>query len=273
MHKISETSAAVLLWVSEDIYQSTTAKNYLAKLDLSEGVELNKACTAIWPHYSEVILNRKWGILQLCHALLAQDRPQDKLQNGQIKQIIIAGAGLDAMGIELAARFDACRVFEIDWQNMDIKHKLAENSNCIFVNADLQDAKNCKQALENVNWSPALPSLLLLEGITYYIADTALANLCKTLSPHTVIAEYMKPAHAMTEQAYQISHNVFAIIQNYCELGEIRTYAADEITALIGLKMADLWSMQKLEAARTGQNRHFPNSKAGWIEIGVFDAT
>lgn len=266
MHKISETSAAVLLWVSEDIYQSTAAKNYLAKLDLSEGVEINKACTAIWPHYSEVILNRKWGILQLCHAILTQDKPQDK----QIKQIIIAGAGLDAMGIELAARFPACRIFEIDWENMDIKHTLAEKSDCIFVNADLQDATSCKQALENADWSPALPSLLLLEGISYYIADTALANLCKTLGPQIVIAEYMKPAHAMTEQAYQISHGVFATIQNYCQLGEIRTYEAEEIGALIGLKMADLWSMQRLEAERTGQNRHFPTSKAGWIEIGLF---
>ena len=269
MHKISETSAAVLLWALKGIYQSTAATQYLAKLDLSAGVALNKACTAIWPHYGELILNRKFGILQLCQSILTQDKSQDK----GIEQIIIAGAGLDAMGIELAARFPACRIFEIDWENMDIKHQLAENSGCLFIHADLQDATSCKQALEKADWSPTQPSLLLLEGITYYIQDTDLENLCKTLAPQTVIAEYMKPTHAMTEQAHQISHAVFATIQKYCEIGDIRTYEAGELSTLIGLKMVDLWSMQRLEADRMGQNRHFPTSKAGWIEIGLFSNT
>ncbi len=65
MLKLSATSALVMLWAGEGCCRSERGRCYLGGLDLSGGRELYRRCNEVWPHYAEVIRNRKFGVFRL----------------------------------------------------------------------------------------------------------------------------------------------------------------------------------------------------------------
>lgn len=93
MQKLSSTSALVLLWAQQECYKSKKAKDYLSQIDLEEGKTLYEQCKYACPYYDEVIKNRKFGVFNLIKKSFS-----NKIN---IPQLVIAGAGLDALGIEI----------------------------------------------------------------------------------------------------------------------------------------------------------------------------
>ncbi len=68
---ISDTSALVLLWCGEEIYQSDAVRQYAGMLDLSRGRELLARCHAVWEEYDRVIRYRKLCIAREAETILA----------------------------------------------------------------------------------------------------------------------------------------------------------------------------------------------------------
>jgi len=93
---ISDTSALVLLWCGAEIYESDAVREYAGMLDLSAGQELLARCHAVWEEYDRVIRYRKLCIAREAKASLA---------TGELRQVIISGAGYSMLGIELASLF------------------------------------------------------------------------------------------------------------------------------------------------------------------------
>jgi hypothetical protein len=265
MLKLSSTSALVLLWAQQDCYQSKRALDYLSRLDLEEGKALFNKCHEAWPHYAEIIKNRKFGVLSLI----------DKACSKKIaeQQLIIAGAGLDPLGIEVTERYPHVKIFELDKENMGLKSHLftnAENTskvNITFIDIDLMDVHSLYDTLIANGWDTGNPTILVLEGISYYLHVKTLQGLARVIDPDYMIFEYLKKDGQIAADRIDIPGTVFNIISHECELPHIGRFDYSEVARLFNRPVIARYGMTQLEKMRTGSNRFFQTEASGWIEV------
>jgi hypothetical protein len=265
MLKLSSTSALVLLWARQECYPSENARNYLSLLDLSAGNALYEQCQQICSYYGEVIKNRKFGVFDLINKCLAEPIG--------IQQIVIAGAGLDALGIEVVTHYPEVTVFELDISNMDIKTSLfskienAGHPNIACINADLSDADGTYTKLIDHGWNQGIPTLLIMEGISYYLDPNSIQALSEAIGPDRIIFEFLRPAEKVLPDRTMIANGIFGLIARSCGCPEIYRYDHTTIGYLFGLPVVIRYSMEQLENMRVGANHYFPTEESGWIEV------
>lgn len=263
--KLSSTSALVLLWAGQDFCKSSRAKQYMSQLDLDEGITLYKQCQDVWPHYDEIIRNRKYGILNLIEKCCS-----DKI-DGQ--QLIIVGAGLDPLGIEVTQKYSHVSVFELDKENMRLKsglHTCKENTsgaNIHFVEIDVLDTASLMPCLRACGWDEAKPTGLVMEGISYYLPGEAICSLAQIFHPDWTIFEFLKHDTDIAAGRREIPRMIFDTIADHCALPHIRRYDYSEVETLFAMPAIDRYSMKRLEKMRTGMNKFFETEDSGWIEV------
>lgn len=189
--RLSSTSALVLLWARQECYRSARARDYLGQLNLDEGRDLYERCRDICPYYDEVIKNRKFGVAHLVRQCLAD--------NTGNPQVVVAGAGFDALGIEVMELYPHVKVFELDRENMHAKSHLvttssrnASQGDIAFIEVSLLDASAVQRSLSAHGWDPTKPTLLVLEGISYYLPTEAIQKLVHVIDPDWTILEFLK---------------------------------------------------------------------------------
>ena len=258
---LSDTSALVLLLLGDDFYESAAAQNYLRGLDLSAGAPLCEIFRALYPPYPQVIHNRKFVVRNMA-------------QHHARPQIVIAGAGLDAMGLELSGVLQEAEIFELDHVNMEIKQQMisrvSDSKKLHCVSADLGHPAQMMAALRAAGWSADAPSLLILEGITYYLTPAQLANLVTALSPERIIADFLKPSAELSDEARRIADTAFAAIIKACDLAGVTRYGAQTLAQTISREVIDKWSMARIESERPNAVQNFGSAENGWIELAVF---
>ncbi len=265
MFKLSSTSALVLLWARQDCYRSIRAKDYLGQLDLKEGSSLYEQCREVCPYYDEVIKNRKFAILKLVEKCCSE--------GNKLKQLVIAGAGLDALGIEVTDLYRQVKVFEIDRENMDLKRGLLSgsrnepDSRIEFIKADLLAPSSLYKILRDHGWDPDKPTLLILEGISYYIPMETIKRIFQVINPYWTIFEFLKKERDIAHERLEIPEKVFGLISSHCGLPRILRYGHGDLERLFGMPAAEKYSMKSLENMRTGSNRFFLTEDSGWIEV------
>ena len=266
MLKLSSTSALVLLWAKQGWYQSKQTMGYLNQLDLEEGKTLYEQARDICPYYDEVIKNRKFGVFTLI----------GKCCTGKIncQQLVIAGAGLDALSIEATMHYPHLNVFELDKENMDIKSHLVAKSgnnskgNITFIEANLLDASEVYKSLCAHGWDPVRPTLFIFEGISYYLPTDSIKNLVQVINPGWTIFEFLKKDEEVASDRVDIPRKVFGLISDLCELSNICQYNCSQLETLFSnTSIVTKYSMKQLEEMRTGSNRYFPTEDSGWIEV------
>ena len=267
--KLSATSALVSLWAGEQVYQSSLAKKYLSHLDLSAGKGLYNYINEIYPAYEEVIFNRKWAIKKFIDKYIQK-------YGGDI-QIIIAAAGLDPLGIELLEKYgeQAIHIFEIDREQMDMKKslftKISHKNNIKFISADLLDIDTIKSQLMKNSWQENLPSLLIFEGISYYLPRQTLSKIIEPLAIDQFIVDYLKPTDLLNEFARTISMKTFSFLEESCHLPKSTVYTTSILADLLpSYKLSQKISMPKIELGRLGENKHFITDESSWIELAEF---
>ncbi len=266
MLKLSSTSALVLLWAQQECYQSKKAKYYLSQLDLEDGKILYERCKEICPYYNEVIKNRKFGVFNLIKKYLTEKT------RGQ--QLVIAGGGLDAFGIEVMELYPHVNVFELDKENMDIKSRLAtklankSKGNIAFIEANLLNIFDVYRSLSAHGWDPRRPTLLIFEGISYYLPTESIQKLVQVINPTWTIFEFLKQNEEIATDRVNIPKQIFGLISSLCELSYIGQYNYSQLEKLFNnMSIRDKYSMKRLEEMRTGSNRFFPTEASGWIEV------
>ena len=265
---LSDTSALVLLWLSDGFFETETARDYVRGLDKSAGLPLYRTGSAVWPHYGEVITNRKYAIRHLA-------------QRHRRPQIIIAGAGLDAMGVELAGLLDGVTIFEIDRADMQAKQKMIEasdkrakepfheRSQLVCVSADLTAPEHCLAQLENAGWQAARPSLLILEGISSYLGPAQLTDLVGALQPACIIGDILLPDEGLNGEAACISNDVFGAVEAACDLPPVTHYSGAQLADILDYALSEQWPMERIEKRRTARLHYFAPPFQGWIEVVV----
>lgn len=265
--KLSSTSALVLLWAGREHLRGASARAYLDRLDLEEGRALLAACDAACPYYAEVIRNRKHGVREFVKGCIAE-------AGVSATQVVIAGAGLDPLGIDLVETHPGLRVFEVDRENMSRKADAVSATGGVppvFVEADLGDVAAVSGSLRFAGWNPLQSTVLVLEGITYYLEPATLRALADALRPRAVVAEYLKPADRIDALRASIPDAVFGRIAGDCALPAIHRHDADGLAVLLGMRLRDRRGMMELERARTNANRWFPADASGWIEVALLE--
>lgn len=269
---LADTSALVLLWCGPEIYRSPAVHRYAALLDLSAGRDLLRRCDAVWGHYGRVIEYRKRCILH--EAVKA-------VETGGIRQVVIAGAGFSMLGIELAALVPDLSVFETDADRSSMVEKrrltaglsFAAGSTLHCLEADAEDSPGTLSALEGAGWQRDRPTLLVVEGLSYYISKDSLRRQWESLVQGSrVVLEYLVPPADVGEARRPIPERVFGIIMEYCSSeGEYTRWREEELLLESGVQVERVWTMDAIERKLGAGERLFLRREDGWIEIAVME--
>jgi len=274
-NRLSSSSAMVLAWAAGSIHTSPQSQSYLAMLDLSAGEELLVKCNAIWPHYSENIKNRKHAILRNADRSLSS--------NTSIRQVIILAAGFDALSLELASRYDDLTVFDTDLENMMHKASLIQAAapdianRVLCIEVDLTKPQALLERLAQSGWNHALPSLIIAEGISYYLSESDLKATMhlfqKSGLPNQLILEYLLMPHLVREDRRDIPDMIFATIMAQYAIPSITRYTPEalmESAKSLQYNVDTHHYMKHIEKERTGNNEFFPTDDSGWIAVAHF---
>ena len=268
--RLASTSALVLLWEEGSIHSSPLSTNYRKLLNLGSAKDLYSICNKICPYYSEVIKNRKHSVLELVFLWMKENKSS---------QIIILGSGMDSLSLEIYSKNSNVKIFEIDF-NTEPKKTIFESLDknlfqyIFFISADLKNSKNLFGLLKNSGWNPNIPSIVILEGISYYLNKPVLKNLLKIFSTkekqNNIILEYLVSVDCIAKKQASISEKVFSLISKHIGFTKITRYDKNQIRTLFEKLNGEILTqinMKKMEEKRTKKNIFFKQEKSGWIEI------
>ena len=268
--RLSDTSALVTLLAGKDVHIGPYSSRYRDLLDLSGGGDFLRRCTGVWPHLDQLVKNRKTCI---------QDEVFECIRGGGV-QVVILGSGLDPLSLEIAYRMGGVRVYEVDADQMDDKRDLIREAapdaagRITCVTADLSRPRQVIQEVASAGWDASLPSVLVLEGISYYLSEKNLWDVVARFgeaSTNDVILEYIVPHEMIIPERAHIPDAVFEIIRQ--SIGgplEIARFGPDTIRDMagrIGGRLVNRHTMRSIELSRTGANRYFPTDRSGWVEV------
>ncbi len=275
-------SEAVLVWSRGEALESGDAARYIRLLDTGCGARIAARCEGIWPHYGEVVRNRKACIRGIAMRLLGR-------RGGRISQAVVLGAGLDPLSVEIAA----CTGYSVTSYEVDssparrkrraIKEASAAAAECIrHVEADLEGAgpRRIASALEREGWRPDAPSLVVAEGISYYLRKETLRDLFDEFRAGSgaghAILEYLRDAESVAPERARIADAVFGVFAEGAGVGGLSRYSDGEASMLVdgrreggGARRGGAATVgpAEMERMRTSQNRLFPDDASGWISV------
>ena len=205
MYEVPATSALVLLFTEPDIYDGTAAKRFLASVDLSAGQGLKDHFVEYWDLCYAELCSRKVRVKKLC---------QEYLQAHPAAQVVSLGGGLDPMTLDLAERFPEAAVFDLDMSQMDLKAEInaaVQGPKVQFVTANLADGAALAQSLNAHGWMPNKPTLILAEGITYYVPAPIFAQALAAVRTDdgALVLEYSLPEEEITDVKHKETYIIF----------------------------------------------------------------
>lgn len=272
--KLEPTASLVMHWAIP-LYEEGPVRTFIDQLDLSSGDELLSRCNEVCEWYGEVILNRKYFIKHLIKELLEAERDRS--------QVVILGAGKSPLAFELVLEFPSKihRAFEVDISGMVQKKRLYEaiepqvlgKLRCIT--ADITSPHLKAQMMEVAEYSSDLPTIVVMEGVSYYISRKALKSIFSTFrsgKKNRMVIEYLYPYKVIDPSRRKISKGIFSIIQGAAGMEEIRFYNDEDIKRFFkeaGGELMATCSMKEMEMARCGANKFFDKKRKGWIGCAV----
>lgn len=272
MIHISGTSALVLLWGGKEAYKSKLAQKYLEQLDLSSGHELYNECRKIWEPYHEILRNRKFGVFNFVESILKQNTNA---------QVVILAAGIAPLSLDIIERFPDAKVFDVDIENMPMKKKLFDevsegrfNNSVHFIKSDITSKDILKQSLINHDWDKNKKSIVIAEGISYYITEDELWNAFSLFQSQDrsnfIILESRVPQEKVCEERRDIQERVWEYLTNALTLKFVTRYFDEKVKEYadkINAEVIEKQTMKDIELLRFGTNETFPADDSGWIEV------
>ena len=253
-HDVSETSALVLLWTDRSLYGGRVAGEFLRRVNLGAGERLKGELEELVGHVGEEVCNRKHAVRELSSRFLASSPDA---------QAVFLGAGLDPRPLEAAESFPGARVFDVDAGDRGAKASLAEESgaggNVAFCGADVGDPGALSEELARAGWDRGRATLVVAEGITYYVDKGAFARSLGALRTPGggLVLEYAVPDEDVEEGDREAYAAFFARLRERLGLPwPLRRYSVREAEALVGGlggRVESTLGQGEMEKARTGR--------------------
>ncbi len=272
MIHISGTSALVLLWGGKEAYKSKLAQKYLEQLDLSSGHELYNECSKIWEPYHEILRNRKFGVFNFVESILKENSDA---------QVIVLAAGIAPLSLDVIERFPDAKVFDIDIENMPMKKKLFEEvsegiyeNKIKFIESDITNKDVLIEGLTEHGWDKNKKSIIIAEGISYYITENELWNAFSLFQSsdksNFIILESRVPQENVCEERRDIQERVWEYLTNALTLKFVTRYFDEKVkehAEKINAEVLEKHTMKDIEMLRFGKNEIFTTDDSGWIEV------
>jgi len=267
---ISATSALVLNWTSKEIWKSKNALDYFLSLDLSEGEELYKEFDALENFMlTQAVTNRKYFVRKYSIAFLEECR--NKSVQGQV---IIIAAGISPLSVELASFFPQTKVFDVDKYSMNEKKKYLNDicPNIQFMECDITQTALLGEKLAQYGWNPANPTLVVIEGIVYYLSESDLKAVLTFFASFKtrLVADFVLKPEFVHEKNRVFGIEVFRRIKEWVGLDFVNFYAPDYFMTLLkecGFGDAQRFKMDEIPFERTGKKEPFDLEESGWISL------
>jgi O-methyltransferase involved in polyketide biosynthesis len=277
MHRIrlEPTAALVMRWALP-IYRSGPGSDVFDRLDLSSGEKLHRRCSTVCNWYGEVICNRKYFIRQRIEDLVSDA--------GASCRLVILAAGRSPLALEILASCGGklSGIIEVDISGMAEKQALyasvaPEHRRRIrCLTGDLTDGEDIRAMFGDADPDPAVPTIVLAEGISYYLTPDELACILRPFrSPdrsNRAVIEYLVPCRQVALSRRHIPRGIFDIIGEVCGIPQVWCHTPESLAALVNSLdggIEEVVTMQQMEHFRTAANRYFPTRESGWIECAV----
>lgn len=268
MIEVPVTSAFVLSHTGPEVYRGTAARAFLNSLDLSAADSLRMQFQDTWDEQCVEILNRKYGVQKYSHEYLSKNPSA---------QVIQLGGGLDPLTIDLAQCHPEVRIFDIDMANMSLKaeiNKKIGGPEISFLTANLLDVPSLTEVLSNAGWRPDAPTLLISEGISYYVPKEVYRITLSALrtSRGCLVFEYALPDELLvgTPKA-DLIEDFFTRFSALLDLPfTMQRYADSEVKDLaesMNGEVEEIVTQHQLEFSRTGGNEMRPDPNMGAIRV------
>ena len=270
LHKVPATSCLVLLLADESTYSGRTAKGLFSAVDLSAGQPMVDLLGEAFDQAVEEVRNRKYAVSRFCrHYLLEQPDAQ----------VIVLGGGLDPLSIDIAECYPDARVIDVDMANLDIKQKINDSlggPELRFCVANLADVSSLVPALQAAGWDPQLPTLLVAEGISYYIPKPVFLQTLKALRTGggALVLEYSLPESEITDQeALEISTDFYGKLAQLLDMPfQLQRYGAKDAASLareLDGELVQTLTSHEMELGRTGKAEQAPKPTDGVIRVSL----
>lgn len=267
--KISASSALVLNWTDTRLYEGPRVRRYIEALDLSEGDEMLSHFRDDQNYmHTQTVSGRKWFMMQETRKFI-----DDKDANGLLSQVIIPGAGIAPFSAALAELYPQTRIFDIDVYNMEAKALLLKDEfkNIEFITADLEDVDNWISLLIKSGYDSSVPGIMVLEGITYYLAKPTLSAILRWAFENkiTVVGEFGFPPDMVIPEHREYPKKVFDTIARLSNHPGISFYTREEFVQMAreaGYREVELIHMREMQLLRTGEVKPFEKDNSCWIE-------
>ena len=267
---ISATSALVLNWTTNEIWKTDNARNYLNNLDLSEGMPLYNAFDELENYMlTQGITNRKYFVRNYTIAFLRKFEQEKK--NGQV---IVLAAGIAPLSVEIATLFPKAILFDVDKYAMPEKEKYLKNicRNIRFIECDITKIDLLKTKLIQYGWDPEAPTIVVIEGIVYYLLETDLRNILSFFANHKtgLIADFVLKPENVNVKNRIFGEVVFKRIKELVGLDFLNFYEPGYFMALVkdsGFQNAKRFNMDEIQMERTGQKDPFDLEEPAWVSM------
>ncbi len=270
MIEVPATSAFVLSFANQNVYRGAAARAFLSSIDLSAAEPIIAQFKEIHEEITVEILNRKYGVEKCCRKYLDEN---------PTAQVIHLGGGLDPLSIDLAEGYPKAHFFDVDMANMSLKEEINRKiggPDIPFLTANLADIPSLTEVLSNAGWNSDAPTLLVSEGISYYIPKEVYRRTLASLqtSGGCLIFEYSIPDHLLVgvpkaEIVFDFFErftgflNMPIQMQRY-EDTEVRNLAAD-----MNGEVVDILTQHQLEFSRLGRNEMREDPRMGAIRVAL----
>jgi len=263
--KISSTSALVLNWSDLKMYPGEKTQNYIKQLDLSEGDSLLRTMDDDQDYFHiKSVSGRKYFMWKHACAFLKEHK------NGQV---VIMAAGIAPLSPALAEMYPESIIYDIDIHSMKEKSELLSPyfNNIHFIDCDITNTNELNEKLKNKGFIDTHPTMVIIEGIVYYLTRNQLLELLKwsrTINS-IVIGDYCLPQHLVTEKNKNY-HNVFDVISKLLSLQNIELYSREDFVLQLkqaGYNEIEIQTLTQIHPERTGDTTTFAEEGSSWIEF------
>ncbi len=267
---ISDTSALVLNWTSKDVLHSKAAQNYFDSLDLSGADSLFKKFDKKENFLqTQLLTNRKFFVRKCTVQFL------EKCKNENVSgQVIILAAGIDPLSVEVASLYPHCIIFDVDKYVMSEKENYLNNTcpNIQFIECDITNIELLREALAKKGWNTTLPSLLVMEGITYYLHENDLRNVLTFFAGAVsgFVCDFGLNPEFVNEQNRAHGIETRRKIIESVGLEFMNCYDPDyymNIVKQCGFKNLERVTMKHIQAERTGESTPFNCNEPAWVAL------
>lgn len=271
--KVAPTAALVLLH-AQSLYESGASKAYLSQVDFGEAKLLSEQIEAVLRDFGTLVRYRKRFVRYLLNQYLSKEDPV---------QICILGSGLDPLSMYLLEHYNdsITRIFEIDNAHLSLKEQLyrrllPDMRKLQFIQADITDTLHLPGRLRDAGYHPEATTIVLLEGLVYYITDEQFLNTMQFFrtqnKTNVAILDYILPDESVAESALPVYRTTRQLMEKVLE-GALQLYSRQQMFAFIELLHGDVAgvdSMQDAEFKLNGRNQLYYQEGEGVIEMISF---